>query len=311
MCHRVLHGHPRWCVDYRKVNEATQKDAYPLPKIEECLDTLSGSKLFSTLDLLSGYHQFEVNEKDRPRTAFITKYGLFEYTRMPFGLCNAPSTFQRGMELVLRRLQWVTLLIYLDDVIITGKTFKEHLNNLGEVLSRFRKFGLKLKPTKCSLYREEVLFLGHVVGKDGVRANPSLVQDVEKWPVPQNLKELQAFLGLTNYYRRFVQGYADIARSLHNLTRKGVTYHWKAEQEVAFGALKKALTTTPILAYPLAEGRMILDTDASNFSIGAVLSQEQGQVERVISYSSRRLGPIQERYCVTRRELPAVVAFCH
>lgn len=298
-------------MNYRKVNEATQKDAYPLPKIEECLDTLSGSKLFSTLDLLSGYHQFEVNEKDRPRTAFITKYGLFEYTRMPFGLCNAPSTFQRGMELVLRRLQWVTLLIYLDDVIITGKTFKEHLNNLGEVLSRFRKFGLKLKPTKCSLYRKEVLFLGHVVGKDGVRANPSLVQDVEKWPVPQNLKELQAFLGLTNYYRRFVQGYADIARSLHNLTRKGVTYHWKAEQEVAFGALKKALTTTPILAYPLAEGRMILDTDASNFSIGAVLSQEQGQVERVISYSSRRLGPIQERYCVTRRELPAVVAFCH
>lgn len=298
-------------MDYRKVNEATQKDAYPLPKIEECLDTLSGSKLFSTLDLLSGYHQFEVNEKDRPRTAFITKYGLFEYTRMPFGLCNAPSTFQRGMELVLRRLQWVTLLIYLDDVIITGKTFKEHLNNLEEVLSRFRKFGLKLKPTKCSLYREEVLFLGHVVGKDGVRANPSLVQDVEKWPVPQNLKELQAFLGLTNYYRRFVQGYADIARSLHNLTRKGVTYHWKAEQEVAFGALKKALTTTPILAYPLAEGRMILDTDAANFSIGAVLSQEQGQVERVISYSSRRLGPIQERYCVTRRELLAVVAFCH
>lgn len=298
-------------MDYRKVNEATQKDAYPLPKIEECLDTLSGSKLFSTLDLLSGYHQFEVNEKDRPRTAFITKYGLFEYTRMPFGLCNAPSTFQRGMELVLGRLQWVTLLIYLDDVIITGKTFKEHLNNLGEVLSRFRKFGLKLKPTKCSLYREEVLFLGHVVGKDGVRANPSLVQDVEKWPVPQNLKELQAFLGLTNYYRRFVQGYADNARSLYNLTRKGVTYHWKAEQEVAFGALKKALTTTPILAYPLAEGRMILDTDASNFSIGAVLSQEQGQVERVISYSSRRLGPIQERYCVTRRELPAVVAFCH
>lgn len=298
-------------MDYRRVNEATQKDAYPLPKIEECLDTLSGSKLFSTLDLLSGYHQFEVNEKDRPRTAFITKYGLFEYTRMPFGLCNAPSTFQRGMELVLRRLQWVTLLIYLDDVIITGKTFKEYLNNLGEVLSRFRKFGLKLKPTKCSLYREEVLFLGHVVGKDGVRANPSLVQDVEKWPVPQNLKELQAFLGLTNYYRRFVQGYADIARSLHNLTRKGVTYHWKAEQEVAFGALKKALTTTPILAYPLAEGRMILDTDAANFSIGAVLSQEQGQVERVISYSSRRLGPIQERYCVTRRELLAVVAFCH
>lgn len=212
---------------------------------------------------------------------------------------------------MLRGFQWVTLLIYLDDVIITEKTFKEHLNNLGEVLSRFREFGLKLKPTKCSLFREEVVFLGHVLGKDGVRANPSLVQDVEKWPVPQSLKELQAFLGLTNYYRRFVQGYAHTARSLHNLTRKGVTYHCGIEQKMAFRALKKALTTAPILAYPLAEGRMILDTDASNFSIGAVLSQEQGQVKRVISYSSRRLGQIQERYCVTRQELLAVVAFCH
>lgn len=130
-----------------------------------------------------------------------------------------------------------------------------------------------------------------------------------KRPVPQNLKELQAFLGLTNYYRRFIQGYADIARSLHN--SQGSDLHWGAEQEVVVGALKKALTTAPIIAYPLAEGRIILDTDASNFSIGAVLSQEQGQVERVISYSSRRFGPIQERYCVTRRELPAVVAFCH
>lgn len=121
---RKKDGGVRWCVDYRKVNEATQKDAYPLPKIEECLDVLSGSKLFSTLYLPSGYHQFEVNEKDRPKTAFVTKHGLFEYTRMPFGLCNAPSTFQRGMELVLRWLQWDTLLIYLDDVIITGKRCK-------------------------------------------------------------------------------------------------------------------------------------------------------------------------------------------
>lgn len=151
---------------------------------------MSGSKLFSTLGLLSGYYQLEVNEKDRPKAAFVTKHGLFEYTRMLFGLCNAPSTFQRGMGLVLRGLQWVTLLIYLDDVIITGKTLKEHLNNLGEVLSRFRQFGLKLKPTKRRLFREKVLFSGHVLSKDGVRANPLLVHDVEKWPLPQNLKKL-------------------------------------------------------------------------------------------------------------------------
>lgn len=146
------------------MNEATQK-AYPLPKIEERLDTLSGSKLFSTLDLLSGYHQFEVNEKDIPKTAFIKKHELFEYTQMPFGLCNAPFTFQ-GHVTSAERASLDDLLIYLDDVIITGKPFKEHLNYLEEVLSRFREFGLKLTPNKCSLFREEVLFLGHGVGKD-------------------------------------------------------------------------------------------------------------------------------------------------
>ena len=138
-----------------------------------------------------------------------------------------------------------------------------------------------------------------------------LSRDVEMWPISQNLKELQAFLGLTNYYQRFVKDFADIARPLHNLTRKGATFIWEEEQASAFIALKKALTTAPVLAYPLAEGRMILDTDASNYSIGAVLSQEQDGLERVISYSSRRLGPVQERYCVTRCELLAVVAFCH
>jgi hypothetical protein len=155
------------------------------------------------------------------------------------------------------------------------------------------------------------LFLGHIVSKDGVRTNPSLIQDVEQWPTPRNLKELQTFLGLTNYYSRFIKGYAEIARPLHNLTRKGVIFQWNNDQICAFQALKKTLTSAPLLAYPLAEGKMILDTDASNCCIGAVLSQEQDGEERIISYSSRRLGPAQERYCVTRRELLVVVAFCH
>ena len=140
---------------------------------------ISGSKLYSTHDLLSGYHQFEVDKKDKLKTAFITRHGLFEYTRMPFGLCKAPSTFQRGIELLLRGFQWAILLIYLDNVIITGKTFHEHLNNLGEVLSRFPKFGFKLKATTCNLFKDEILFRGHVVGKDGIHVNPSLFQDVE------------------------------------------------------------------------------------------------------------------------------------
>ena len=154
---------------------------------------------------------------------------------MSFGLCNAPSTFQRGIELLLRGFQWAILLIYLDNVIITGKTFHEHLNNLGEVLSRFPQFGFKLKATTCNLFKDEILFPGHVVGKDGihVHVNPSLVQDVEMWPLPQNVNELKAFLGLTNYYKRFMKDFADISRPLHNLTRKVEACIWKEKKASA------------------------------------------------------------------------------
>ena len=308
---RKKDGGVRWCVDYRKLNDLTVKDAYPLPKIDECLDTLSGATMFSTLDLMCGYHQVEVKEADRSKTAFVTKHGLFEYTRMPFGLCNAPSTFQRAMELVLRGLQWSILLIYLDDVIITGKSFKEHMTNLQEVLQRFRKYGIKLKAKKCKLLQKQVVFLGHVVSASGIHTNPKLVADVQHWKAPRSLKELQAFLGLTNYYRRFIRGYANIAAPLNKLTRKQVPFSWGTEQANAFEQLKQTLTEAPVLAYPISEGRFILDTDASNLTIGAVLSQEQEGEEKVISFASRRLGPSQERYCVTRRELLAVVSFCN
>ena len=154
-----------------------------------------------------GYHQIEVDPASRAKTAFITKYGLFEFTRMPFGLSGAPSTFQRVMELVLRGLQWSSLLIYLDDVIVTGQDFKQHLDRLREVFERFRAHGLKLKAKKCKLFQTSVLFLGHVVSCDGVSTNPDVVMDVIDWPTPTSVKELQAFLGLSNYYRRFIQGY--------------------------------------------------------------------------------------------------------
>lgn len=192
---RKKDGGVRWCVDYRKVNEATQKDAYPLPKIEECLDTLSGSKLFSILDLLSGYHQFKVNKKDRPKTTFITKHGLFEYTRMPFGLCNASSTFQRDMELVLRGLQWVTLLIYLDDVIITGKTFKEHLNNLGEVLSQLARWLEEL--SQCSF------IIQHRAGKSHGNADALSRRDGEACDCYNAGKRAESLpCGGCKYYRK-------------------------------------------------------------------------------------------------------------
>ncbi len=204
---RKKDGGLRWCVDYRKINDVTRKDAFPLPRVEDCLDTLSGASLFSTLDLQSGYHQIGMDPEDQAKTAFITRYGLFEFTRMPFGLCGAPGTFQRAMELVLSGLQWKKVLVYLDDVILTGTGFDEHLLRLRDILSRFREHGLKLKPSKCHLFRKEVLFLGHTVSAQGIATNPKLVEVIRNWKTPTNVKEMLAFLGLTNYYRRFIPHY--------------------------------------------------------------------------------------------------------
>ena len=192
-------GSLRFCVDYRRVNSVTRKDAYPLPRVDDTLDTLTGSKLFSTLDLLSSYWQVEVNPKDREKTAFCTPEGLFEFRVMPFGLCNAPATFQRLMDAVLAGLQWSSCLVYLDDLIIPGKTFLEHLAHLREVFQRLREAGLKLKPNKCNLCLKEVEFLGHVISVEGVWTDPGKTEKVATWPVPTSKREVQQFLGLANY----------------------------------------------------------------------------------------------------------------
>ncbi|KAL5011242.1 hypothetical protein ScPMuIL_011676 [Solemya velum] len=306
---RKKDGGVRWCIDYRRMNDVTTKDSYPLPNIEECLDTLAGASIFSTLDLQSGYHQIEMFPEDQKKTAFITRYGLFQYTRMPFGLCGGPSTFQRAMELVFRGLQWDIVLIYLDDVIIGSNGFEEHLKHLSMVFQRFRQFNLKLKPRKCHLFQEKVLFLGHVISGDGVETNAQLTETVRNWPVPSTVKDVQSFLGITNYYRRYIPHYAELAEPLYALLPKGIEFIWSESQQTAFETLKAVLASPPILAFPISDEVFILDTDASNFSIGAVLSQQQGPEERVIGYASKRLGPAQMKYCVTRKELLAVVVF--
>ena len=299
----------RWCIDYRKLNSATKRDAYPLPRIDSCLDCLSSARIFSTLDLQSGYWQLEVAEEDRHKTAFITKYGLFEYRKMPFGLCNAPSSFQRCMELVLKGLQWKTLLIYLDDVIIYTATMDSHLEQLDVVLTRLQEAGLKLKPSKCDLIKSSVLYLGHVVSKDGLQPNPKIVESVLEWKVPTNVKETQQFLGLCNYYRRFIKNFSKIAAPLHKLTHKNSAFVWTQEASNSFETLKKLLCSTPILGYPNPEGQYILDTDASDVGIGGVLSQMQDGQERVLSYASKKLDVHQTRYSTTRKELLAVITF--
>ena len=215
--------------------------------------------------------QREVAEEDRHKTAFITKYGLFEYLVMPFGLCNAPSTFQRCVELIFRGIQWKYLLVYLDDIIVIASNFKENLDRLEEVFKRLLEAGLKMKPSKCELIKTEVLFLGHVVSPEGIKPNPKIVEAVMSWKVPSNVKEIQSFLGLCSYYRQYIENFSHIASPLTNLTKKKVKFIWDKSCQSAYEMLKEKFCTAPILAFPKPGSKYILDTDASDTGIGCVL----------------------------------------
>lgn len=302
-------GDVRVCVDYRKLNERTIKDAYPLPRINMCLDCLASSKIFSTIDLQNAYMQLEVAEEDRHKTAFISKYGLFEYSVLPFGVCNGPSTFQRCVELIFRGLQWEILLVYLDDIIVMGQNFEDHMRHLDTVFGKLFSHKLKMKPSKCELFQPEVLFLGHIVGQNGLRPNPKTIEAVLSWKEPGNVREIRQYLGLCSYYRQYIEGFSHIAAPLTKLTKKNAKYVWSNDCQVAFDTLKQKLCSAPILAYPKPGLKYILDCDASDVGIGGVLSQVQNGKERVIAYASKRLTPQQEKYSVTRRELLAVIVF--
>jgi hypothetical protein len=262
------------------------------------------------MDLASGYWQVELEEEAREKSAFAVRGGLYQWRVMPFGLCNAPSTFERLMERVFTGLHWKILLIYLDAIIVHGKTFGEELIRLRTVLQKLREAGLKLKAKKCHFFQKEVGFLGHVVSEEGIQTDPEKIKAVEEWKTPTCVTEVRSFLGLASYYRRFIKDFATIASPLHKLTEKEKAFHWSDDCETAFQTLKQALTQSPILAYPRpGEEQFILDTDASGVGIGAVLSQVQDGQERVIAYGSRALSKTDRNYCVTRQELLAVAHF--
>ena len=300
-------GSTRCCVDYRALNAVTTKDSYPLPRVDDTLDALTGAQWFSTLDLKSGYHQVEVAEEDREKTAFSSGQGLYQFKVMSFGLVNAPATFERLMERVLDGLLWKSALVYLDDVLVYGNSFEWALERLKTVLDRFRAANVKLSPKKCCLFQREVPFLGHIVSSEGVKTDPGKVESVKEWPVPRNVTEVRGFIGLCTYYRRFVKGFAQIAVPLHHLTRKGACFQWSEDCQRAFEELKEALANAPVLPYPDPERPYVLDCDASAEGVGAVLSQEKDGQEWVVSYFSKKFSAPEKNYCVTRKELLAVI----
>lgn len=224
--------------------------------MDEFLGALGNAKLFSTLDLTGGYFQVAVSEKDRERTAVTPSFGLFEWTRMPFGLCNAPATFQRLMGVVLGDLAFDVLLVYLDDVIIFSRDFESHCERLELVFNRLRQHGLKLKPSKCFLLKPEVKFLGHRISAEGINSDDEKVKALEMWPVPRNVREVRQVLGFMSYYQTFVPRFAQIAKPLHALVSRGrrsktpVKFTWSQECQTALDKLKGCLMSPPILAYP-------------------------------------------------------------
>lgn len=306
---RKKDGSLRYCVDYRALNKLTVKDAFPLPNINSCIDALGGNVYMSTLDMAAGYWQLEIDPQDRFKTAFITKYGQFEHVKLAFGLCNSPATFSRVIQLVLQGLTWSECLAYLDDVIVLGDSFNSHLLNLERVLNRFRQYSLKLKPKKCSLFQKEVKFLGKIVSGDGVKVNPENVEAVKKWSTPKNKKDVESFLGFMNYHREHIPGFAKLALPLHEIARPREPFKWQEEQGAAFESLKQSLVNAVVLNYPNSNDRYVLDTDASDGTIGAELSQIQEGKEKSISFSSKVLTPAQRKYCTTRKELLAIVTF--
>lgn len=297
----------RFCVDYRHLNKITKKDVYPLPRIDDALDCLYGAQYFSSIDLRSGYWQISIDDLDKEKTAFITPDGLYQFKVMPFGLCNAPATFERMMDSLLRGFKWSTCLCYLDDVIVFSSSFAAHLTHLSDILALFRQAGLQLNSSKCHFGQRRIKILGHLVDAQGVQPDPDKVKAVKHFPVPRSTADVRSFVGLCSYFRRFIKGFADIARPLTDLLKKDATFSWGPEQAAAFATLISRLTSSPVLAHFDVSAPTEVRTDASGHGIGAILSQRQAGCDRVIAYASRLLSASERNYSITERECLALV----
>nr|CAH7734904.1 unnamed protein product [Callosobruchus chinensis] len=303
-------GQKKWriVIDYRKLNEKSLGDRYPLPNITDLLDKLGRCQYFTTLDLASGFHQIEMAEEDIQKTAFNTENGHYEFTRMPFGLKNAPATFQRVMDNVLRGIQNEKCLVYLDDIIIFSTSLQEHILRLRDVFERLRQSNFKIQLDKSEFLRKEVSYLGHIITADGVRPNPEKINAIKNFSIPTTRKQIKGFLGLLGYYRKFIKDFAKITKPLTKRLKKDAIINPKDTDYVeCFELCKTLLTNDPILQYPDFSKPFNITTDASNFAIGAVLSQGKIGSDLPIAYASRTLSESETRYSTTEKELLAIV----
>jgi dUTPase len=305
-------GRLRWCVDFRKLNDVTVKDSYPLPLIQANLHKLGKSKIFSTLDGTGAYHNISISERDRPLTAFLTPWGQYQFKRMPFGLCNAPQAYSRLVEMVLRGLDPRQVLAYLDDIILHSRTIQEHLDMLERVLHAHRKAGLKIAPAKSFLCRHTVDYLGHRVSEQGIEMLDDYVKLLVDWPKPTTSKQLATFLGKCGYYRQFIRNYGQIAACLEAEKKKPIL-KWTPQMDISFIKLREAFKHKPILAFPDFENgeNFILDTDWSKEGMAQIISQKQkgedGERERLIACGGRKCTQAERNYSSNKGETASFV----
>ncbi|XP_058754567.1 uncharacterized protein LOC131627728 [Vicia villosa] len=292
----------RLCVDFRRLNDFTIKDRFPIPLIEDLMDELHGATVFSKLDMRSGYHQLRMAHGEEHKTAFKTHNGHFEYLVMPFGLTNAPASFQALMNQVFQQFLRKFVIIFFDDLLVYSKSFEDHLAHIHLIFQTIRDNHLFLNKNKCAFAEPRVEYLGHFITKEGVSTDPAKILAVSSWPVPSTIKQLRGFLGLAGYYRRFVKDFGKLAKPLIDLLKKD-SFFWSSEANFAFQHLKQALISAPVLSLPNFAKKNVVETDASGKGIGAVLMQDH----HPIAYISKSLGPKQQALFVYERELLAIV----
>ena len=295
----------RLCIDYRVLNKITVRNRYPIPRIDDLLDQLKGAKYFSKIDLKSGYHQVPIEPSDVWKTAFKSKEGLFEWLVMPFGLTNAPATFMRLMDDILRPFTNSFVVVYLDDILIFSQSWEEHLHHIRQVLQTLRKHKLCANLEKCTFGMTQVQYLGYIIDEHGVHVDPAKIQVIRDWPSPTTLTELHSFLGLANFYRRFVLGFSHISWPLSQVTKGGAKakFFWSESQQKAFRELKDRLCMAPVLALPDSQQPFEVETDASDYAIGAVLTQHGHLVE----YHSEILSDTVQKYPTYDKEMYSIM----